>query len=83
MLIELPVSTFLLRLTEVEAVSSSNVERDEDSDVSSEDEHSPSVEEVGDSPEYRVQLSVEAGLAPGDRLLLTRNHTVRPTLHTH
>lgn len=69
--VELPVSTFLLRLTEVEAVSSSNVESDEDSEVSSEDEHSPSVDEVGDSPEYRVQLSVEAGLAPGDRLLST------------
>lgn len=70
-------------MTEVEAVSSSNVESDEDSEVSSEDEHSPSVDEVGDSPEYRVQLSVEAGLAPGDRLLSTQNHTVRPSLHAH
>lgn len=64
-------------------MSSSNVESDEDSEVSSEDEHSPSVDEVGDSPEYRVQLSVEAGLAPGDRLLSTQNHTVRTSLHAH
>ncbi|WP_278924710.1 hypothetical protein, partial [Pseudophaeobacter profundi] len=45
----------------VAEVSKSNVEREEE-EASSEDEHSPMVDDVGESPEYNVQLSTELGL---------------------